>query len=279
MLLKKGSSGADVVRLQQLLGISADGIYGSGTENAVKNFQASKGLTADGIAGDQTLTALGWYAQSGSGNSGSNPGGDSGSSLKLDKLKGVIPDQVLAQIPDTAKRFSLSSNLRLAHFLAQCAHESGNFSAVSENLNYSADGLLKIFPKYFNSTTAAQYARQPIKIGSRVYANRMGNGDEASGEGYKFRGRGYIQLTGKANYQAFGTSISTDLTSNPDLVATTYPMESAAYYFQKNNLWAICDKGNSDAVVTELTKRINGGTNGLDDRLTKFRKFYGILCS
>jgi len=197
--------------------------------------------------------------------------------LNIEKLKGHVPDAVIAQIPDTAAKFNITTNLRLAHFLAQCAHESGKFKAVSENLNYSKDGLMKIFPKYFPGTLAESYARNPEKIASRVYGGRMGNGDEASKEGYKFRGRGYIQLTGKNNYTNFTKFIGEDCVANPDLVATKYPLASAAFFFNNNNLWAICDKGADDTAVTAVTKRVNGGTIGLADRIKHFKEFYNLL--
>jgi putative chitinase len=194
-----------------------------------------------------------------------------------EKLKGHVPDAVIAQIPDTAAKFNITTNLRLAHFLAQCGHESGGFKAINENLNYGAKGLLGVFPKYFNATTAAQYERKPEMIAAKVYANRMGNGDEASKEGWKFRGRGYIQLTGKSNYTNFTKFIGEDCVANPDLVATKYPLASAAFFFNSNNLWAICDKGADDATVTAVTKRVNGGTIGLADRIKHFKEFHSVL--
>ncbi len=176
------------------------------------------------------------------------------------------------------ERYKISNPHRLAHFMAQIAHESGNFQLVTENLNYSAEGLLRVFPKYFkDKATADAYARKPEMIGSRVYANRMGNGDEASKEGFKFRGRGYIQLTGKDNYKAFSQFIGEDCVANPELVATKYPMDSAIWFFDKNKLWDICDKGAGEDVVTLVTKRVNGGTHGLDDRLSKFKTFHSLL--
>lgn len=198
--------------------------------------------------------------------------------MKVQALNSIIPVQVLAEINVLVEKFNLNSGLRLSHFLAQCAHESGNFKVLNENLNYSADGLLKIFPKYFkDKATADAYARKPEKIANRVYASRMGNGDEASGDGYKFRGRGFIQLTGKSNYQAFSDFIKEDCVASPDLVATKYPLTSAAFFFDKNKLWDICDKGATPEVVTLVTKRVNGGTHGLDDRLNKFNTFNSIL--
>lgn len=270
MLLKVGSKGEDVKKLQEKLGTGADGNFGPGTEKLVKEWQTANGLTADGLVGDGT-----WAKMFGSAPVASAP--VVSGTLKLEKLKGHIPDSVIAQIPDTAAKFGITTNLRLAHFLSQCGHESGGFKAVSENLNYSADGLVKIFGKYFNTTTAAGYARNPEKIASKVYASRMGNGDEASKEGFKFRGRGFIQLTGKENYTKFGKFIGEDIASNPDLVATKYPLASAAFFFNSNGLWAICDKGADTATVTAVTKRVNGGVIGLDDRIKHFKEYYNLL--
>jgi putative chitinase len=168
--------------------------------------------------------------------------------------------------------------LRLAHFLAQAGHESGGFKLVNENLNYSAKGLIGIFKKYFpDGTKAALYERKPEKIANLVYGGRMGNGPEASGEGYKFRGRGYIQLTGKDNYKAFDAVVAESIVDNPDLVATKYPLLSAAWFFHKNGLHKIADGGATDAVVTSVTKRVNGGTIGLADRIKHFKEYYNLL--
>jgi putative chitinase len=170
------------------------------------------------------------------------------------------------------------SPIRAAHFFAQTSHETGGFKAFSENLNYSAQGLQGIFGKYFPGTLEESYARQPEKIANRVYASRMGNGDEASGDGWKYRGRGALQLTGKSNYEAFAKYLGTDeVVTNPDLVATKYAFESAMFFFERNKLWAICDKGINDAAILELTKRINGGTHGLEDRKEKTYKYYQFV--
>ena len=196
--------------------------------------------------------------------------------MNLEKLKGHIPDNVISQIPDVMKTFGIDTPVELAHFLSQCGHESAGFKVVNENLNYSAKGLLGIFKKYFpTQALAEQYQRKPEKIANRVYASRMGNGDEASGEGFKFRGRGFIQLTGKQNYTAFGKSIGVDIAANPDLVATKYPLLSAAWFFSKNCL-AKC-KDASDASVLAVTKCVNGGTIGLADRQKHFKEYYHLL--
>lgn len=198
--------------------------------------------------------------------------------MNLANLNNKLNISIINEVNSIVTKFNITNHLRLSHFLSQCAHESGNFTTLTENLNYSSDRLLVVFPKYFkDKATADAYGRQPIKIGSRVYSNRMGNGDEASGEGYKFRGRGYIQLTGKNNYVEFGKFIGEDLVANPDLVATKYPLTSAAFFFNKNALWTICDKGDSVDVVTQVTKRVNGGTHGLQDRINKFNLFNSLL--
>lgn len=198
--------------------------------------------------------------------------------MNLEKLKGHIPDNVIAQIPSIQTKFEINTPLRLAHFLAQCGHESGGFKLVRENLNYGAKGLRSIFSKYFpTDDLALQYERKPEKIANKVYANRMMNGDEASGDGYKFCGRGYIQLTGKENYTNFGKAIGVDLTTTPDLVATQYPLLSAAWFFHKNGLHKLADGGATDAVVTSVTKRVNGGTIGINDRIKHFNEYYNLL--
>ena len=167
---------------------------------------------------------------------------------------------------------------RAAHFFAQTSHETGGFKLFVENLNYSAQGLQGTFGKYFPGTLEESYARKPEAIASRVYANRMGNGDEASKDGWKFRGRGALQLTGKSNYEAFAKYLGKpEIMTNPDLVATTYAFESAMFFFDKNSLWSICDKGVTNDTILALTKRINGGTNGLADRQEKTIKYYGYL--
>jgi len=198
-------------------------------------------------------------------------------SLKsLQEKIGVTADGAFG--PGTMKKameFYKLTPVRAAHFFAQTAHETGGFKAFSENLNYSAQGLQGIFGKYFPGTLEESYARQPEKIANRVYASRMGNGDEASGDGWKYRGRGALQLTGKANYEAFAKYLGNDeVLKNPDLVATKYAFESAMFFFERNKLWTICDKGINDAAILELTKRINGGIHGLEDRNAKTKKYY-----
>jgi putative chitinase len=278
MLLKVGSRGEEVKQLQAKLGLSADGVFGPGTEKEVKKWQIEHDLTPDGLVGNGTWAKM--FGESTTPVSVITEPSPvpNGTGLKLEKLRGHIPESVIAMIPDTAAKFGINTPLRLAHFLAQCGHESGGFRATQENLNYSAKGLMGIFKKYFpTQALAEQYQRKPEAIASRVYGGRMGNGAEPTKEGYKFRGRGYIQLTGKDNYTAFGKAINEDMVSNPDKVATNYALLSAAWFFTKNGLHKIADTGSSDQVVTQITKRVNGGTIGLADRIKHFKEYYSLL--
>ena len=201
--------------------------------------------------------------------------------MDINILKSEIPDVVLKEIPSVTIKFGIDTPIRLSHFLGQCAHESGNFKFTSENLNYSTKGLLTIFPKYFKQPGLADaYARNPERIASRVYGDRMGNGSEGTHDGWTYRGRGYIQLTGKSNYSSFDKFVDDDIMLNPNLVSIKYPLLSSAWFFYKNKLNLISDKGMTEQVIFELTKRINGGTNGLQDRIKytiKFGKILGVI--
>ena len=195
----------------------------------------------------------------------------------FDKLKGLVPQTLI----DDMVSHEINTPLRAAHFLAQAAHESGGFKFKSENLNYSKESLLKVFPKYFTAASAEAYHRQPEKIASRVYANRMGNGDEASKDGWKFKGRGYIQLTGKDNYKAFSEwAKEPSIMENPDQVADDkYAGLSAIWFWNKNGLSKIADTDNlrDDKTLIKITSRVNGGTHGLADRLERFNDYKKIL--
>ena len=201
--------------------------------------------------------------------------------MDITKLKGQLPDSVYLELPFVVDKFEINTPTRMSHFLGQCAHESGNFKFTSENLNYSTKGLIATFPKYFKQPGLAEaYARNPEKIASRVYADRMGNGSEGTHDGWKYHGRGYIQLTGKSNYSAFDKFVNEDIVYNPELVAIKYPLASAGWFFYKNKLNTISDKGMTEHVMLELTKRINGGTIGLQDRIkytSKFAKILGVI--
>jgi putative chitinase len=286
MLLKRGDNNESVKQLQTKLGLEAIGNFGPKTEDAVKAFQLKNGLTPDGIVGNTTWNKIVGITETVTPVSPAvvttpTPTATpviSAGGLKLDTLKGHIPDSVIAMIPEVASKFEINTPLRLAHFLAQCGHESGGFKLTQENLNYSAKGLNGIFKKYFpTEADAKSYERNPQKIANKVYGNRMGNGAEATGDGWKFHGRGFIQLTGKDNYTAFTKSIGEDCVANPDLVASKYALASAAWFFNKNGLHKMADGGANDATVTSITKRVNGGTIGLPDRIAHFNEFYKLL--
>lgn len=262
MFLKRGDSNEDVRKIQLKLGLDPVGIFGPKTEEAVKSFQSKHNLNVDGIV-TQTVWNLIMSIPT--------------KTVDYSKLKGGIPDKVFNELDVVVGIFQINTPLRLSHFLAQCAHESMEFKLTIENLNYSADGLLRIFPKYFTQLSALKYQRSPERIANIVYSNRMGNGDINSGEGWKYRGRGYIQLTGKDNYTAFNNYVSDDVIEHPDLVATKYPLLSAAWFFHKNGINKISDRGNSTDVITQVTRKVNGGTIGLKDRIHHFEKYYKIL--
>ena len=200
--------------------------------------------------------------------------------LTEDQLADLIPGnpyvshwyEALEQcLPD----YDINTPQRVAAFLAQCAHESGGFRALKENLNYRAVTLRKVFPKYFpNDQIAAQYAGKQEMIANKVYANRMGNGDESSGDGFRYCGRGLIQLTGKNNYQLFAESIETPVEDIPAYLATFEgAVQSACWFWESNNLNQLADTGD----ILTMTKRINGGTIGLEDRINHYNHALHIL--
>lgn len=199
--------------------------------------------------------------------------------MNLQPLNTIIKSEILEFFSEPFQKFHIDSVNRVSHFFAQVKHESLNFTVLTENLNYSGIGLRKIFPKYFpDNLIAESYQRQPQKIANRIYANRMGNGNELSNDGWKYRGRGYIQLTGKSNYIGFGTDMGESVVNNPDIVATPkYAAISACWFFWKNGLNELADLGTDDSVITKITLRINGGLNGLSERIKNFQQIYAIL--
>ena len=184
---------------------------------------------------------------------------------------------MLNELGDVMKQFNITNSFRLTHFLAQVAHESGNFRFVRENLNYSTEGLLKVFPKYFDRNTAPLYARRPQAIANMVYNGRMGNRLK-SNDGWNFRGAGFLQLTGRTNFKAFSDFIGDPkIMDDPSLVATKYPLTSAAWFFDKRGLWKICDEGVDLATIRKVTRVVNGGFNGISDRVSKTNVLFNIL--
>lgn len=197
----------------------------------------------------------------------------------LQQKAGVEPDGVFG--PNTfraAKQLLNLSDNGAVHFFAQLSHETGNFKRFEENLNYSAERLVAVWPKRFTAESAKAYHRNPEKIANKVYGGRMGNGDVNSGDGWKFRGRGAIQLTGRFNYQQFSVFVDDhSILENPDSVATKYAFDSAMNFFKKKNIWQLCEEGFSNEVIKLVTKVINGGTNGLGHRIELTNKYRGYL--
>lgn len=203
-----------------------------------------------------------------------------GDALKILQAKiGVTPDGSFG--PNTARAIAKHYEMnpvRGAHFLGQASHESGGFLLSEENLNYSAETMMRVWPKRFpDAASAAPYARNPEALANKTYGDRMGN--DKAGDGWKFRGRGFIQLTGKSNYRSFAQDIGRDsVMENPDVVATELAMESALWFFEKNGLWQIIDAGGvNDETIKTITKRINGGHHGLEDRVAQTKKILGWL--
>jgi putative chitinase len=198
--------------------------------------------------------------------------------LKYSNLEKAIPTKVYQGLFSIVTEYKINTPSRLAHFLAQCAHESTNFSRVEENLNYSARRLMVVFKKYFlTEELALQYERNPKAIASRVYANRMGNGPEETNDGWTYRGRGFIQLTGRDNYKLFDGVVNDNITDNPDLVANKYSLVSAAWFWNNKKLNDAADQGITENEVALITKKVNGGFIGLEDRTKLFHKFYNLL--
>ena len=194
--------------------------------------------------------------------------------ITVEQLKKAVPNitdanvlKYIDALNATFARYHINTPLRIAHYLSQVGHESLSFSVMQENLNYSAEGLVRTFPKYFSTLQVArQYARQPMKIASKVYANRLGNGSEATGEGWIYRGKGAIQLTGKVNHEMYGKNVGVDFVSNPELLLSLpYVIDSSGWYFSVMNLLPVCDNDNCKV----LTRKINGGYNGYDDRVKR----------
>lgn len=194
--------------------------------------------------------------------------------LTVETFKRAVPNltsenagKYIIALNETLQRYNINTPLRVAHFLSQAGHESASFSVMSENLNYSVKGLMDVFRKYFDSEQKArQYARQPQKIANKVYANRLGNGNEASGDGWRYRGKGCIQITGKINHELYGKNIGVDFVSNPELLLSLpYVIDCAGWYFSVMNLLPVCDNDN----VKVLTRKINGGYHGYDDRVKR----------
>lgn len=203
--------------------------------------------------------------------------GDEDMVLTSSQLNSIAPNLSMSveKVNELFSQYGITSANRIAGFFAQCGHESGDFRYMNENLNYSACSLLKVFPKYFKDVELAQqYERNPEMIASRVYANRMGNSSEDTKDGWTYRGRGFIQLTGKDNYQGFANLRQCTLPEVVSYIETIDgAFESALYFWQKAGLNSYCDKDD----IVGMSRRVNGGTNGLEDRKSRYSKYKSIL--
>lgn len=197
--------------------------------------------------------------------------------MDLRVLQNKVPSNVLNDIPSVMEKFGINTPLRLSHFLSNVATETGDFKSSVENLNYSAEGLLKTFPNHFTKEQAAAYAHNPEKIANRVYANRYGNGDESSGDGYRYCGRGDMELTFKDNYYLFDDFVPENILENPTLVKTKYALLSSAWFWSTHKLNSISDLGDTDLVITKIRHVVNGGSNGLPETIKRFHYFYSLL--
>lgn len=196
----------------------------------------------------------------------------------INKLNKFLPLEKLAQLPEVIDKFKIDNIYRLIHFISQTAHESGHFKFGEENLNYSVNNLMSIFGDYFpTSEKALEFAHNPEKIANHVYANRLGNGNEASGDGWLYRGRGDIQITGKYNYQKLKEFLSVDVVKDPDLISSKYSLSSAAFFFTQREIWPICDNGVSQKTIEIVTKKINPKEIGLLDRTNLCIEVYNIV--
>jgi putative chitinase len=273
MNIRRGSTGVDVVKIQTKLRLNPDGVFGPMTERAVNVWKTANGLVADGI-----IDSIAWNVMF--------PPLTTGL-IDLNKLKGHIPNEVLNEIPLVVNKFKIDTVSRLSHFLGQCSHESGGFRLVVENMNYSASQLAATWPRRFAvdhtktplipNETARRIERNPQLIANTVYSNRMGNGPAESNDGFSFRGRGYIQLTGRNNYSAFNQFVEEDIIRDPDLVSRKYPLLSAGWFFHVNKINNVSDRGVNNAVISEVTRIINGGQIHLKDRIERTNMFHKLL--
>ena len=193
--------------------------------------------------------------------------------MNYQRIGEITSNQILKQI-DAVMSVFIDERLELAHFLAQCHHESGGFKKVVENMNYSSARLLQVFPKYFNEENVQMFASNPQRIANKVYGGRMGN--VKPNDGWDFRGRGYFHLTGRANYELFEKETGLKVVDNPSLVATLYPMESAAWFWRRNKIHELCVDA-TDKTIALVTRRIQGGRLGFKERKELTHKYLELI--
>lgn len=278
MQLEIGSNSNDVKQLQIKLGLTPDGVFGKNTESAVKKYQLENNLVVNGIVGNETWSKM-FPVKTNDVNLV-----DNATKFKLDNIKEFLPESIFNELPLVIKVFNIDTICKLAHFLAQTSWESNGFKSLEENLNYTAEGLCKVFSDYFhNIEKANQFAHNPKAIANHVYANRLGNGNEDSGDGWNYRGRGGIDTTGKYNYQILQKYLTNnvdgyldDVVANPDLVSSKYPLVSSAIFFNQRDIWQLC-VGVSDHSITNVTKKINPALLALNKRTELLARFYNAL--
>ena len=287
-ILKQGDKGQMVTELQNLLyaagqHVDRDGDFGKMTEQGVKNFQRQHGLMVDGVAGPQTMAALRSMSESGivsDAGAQAMSGGVTAAQLRqIMPQAGANTDKFAGSLNAAMQKYQINTPARIAAFLAQIGHESGQLSRVVENLNYSAERLAAVWPNRYRSggkpnALAMQIARNPQAIANHTYANRMGNGSVESGDGWKYRGRGLIQVTGRGNYATYSSSLNLPLIERPELLEQPeHAAMSAAAYWAKNSLNRLADAGD----MRYITKIINGSYNGLSDRLALWERAKKVL--
>jgi putative chitinase len=268
-----------IKRVQKKLELTQDGIIGKNTIEVIKKWQSEHGLVVDGIVGNKTFNKM-FFLE------------------RVDRLKGYVKFTVIEAILKSSLVNNPPSLLELIHLLTQIDHETGGFANMSENLNYSAKGLIATFPSRFTIKTedgkvipeitkAEEYKHNPVKIANYVYANKLGNGDEQSGDGWKFRGRG-MGLTGKYNYIQFNEYLISigktqyanpvySLINVPATVAIDEWFESGIFFFEENKIWPICNRGCSNDVIAEVTRKINPPLVGLHNRIRRFERYKNML--
>lgn len=279
MLLKVGSNGDDVKKLQEKLGLNADGAFGPGTESAVKSWQSKNGLTADGIVGDGT-----WGKLFGSPTQVTTPVTTS-ISLELNKLSGHIPSAILSLIPTAFAKYGVNTVLRASHFLGQIAHESGDFTIKTESLYYTTPQVIvNTWPSRFNlngaegKKDANKYIKNQELLAESVYEGRMGN--VKPGDGFRFRGAGFLQLTGREAFEGYAKYLGKTVEETADLIRNDnfYALDAALWeYTIQMKLNPVADQGLTDEVIKKITRTINGGYIGLPERTKKVKAYYSIL--
>jgi len=281
MLLKFGSKGDDVKKLQIKLGLGPDGIFGKDTEEAVKSFQTKSGLMPDGIVGEGT-----WNKMFSSQQLITDPSTPKiSNNFNLEKLSTVLPKSIFNLIPESFVKYNINSALRSAHFLGQISHESGNFTIKTESLMYSrSQRIIEIWPTRFNLTgdnnkkNANEFVKNEQKLAESVYGGRMGNNNP--GDGFRFRGGGFLQLTGKEAYKGYANYIGKPVEEVADLIRLDnyYALDAALWEFSINmKLNTVADKGIGDDIIKSITKTINGGYIGLQERIKEVKKYYNLL--